>query len=77
MVLRVFADGEDGETVAALRAGRDGGVDGLSYDGIGRTVECALADGASASTYSYLGNTVTSTDASGAWKTFAMDAAGM
>ena len=31
--VRVFADGEDGETVAALRSGRDGGLDGLPWAG--------------------------------------------
>lgn len=47
-----------------------------SYDGIGRTVSVLSPDGASTSRYFYAGNTVTTTDAAGKWKTYAMDAFG-
>jgi YD repeat-containing protein len=38
-----------------------------TYDGIGRTLSMQLPDGASTTTYSYQGNTVTVTDPAGAW----------
>ncbi len=41
--VRVFADGEDGETVAALRAGRDGGLDGLQLTWNRTHGQCAVA----------------------------------
>ena len=46
-----------------------------SYDGIGRTTKITQPDG-SATTYSYLGNTVTVTDPAGKWKQYYMDAFG-
>ena len=46
------------------------------YDGIGRTLSVVAPDGASTTTYSYQGNTVTTTDAAGKWKKFTMDALG-
>jgi RHS repeat-associated protein len=47
-----------------------------TYDGIGRTLSVIKPDGASTTTYSYAGNTVTTTDPAGKWKTFTMDAFG-
>ncbi|MEQ1948813.1 MAG: RHS repeat-associated core domain-containing protein [Bryobacteraceae bacterium] len=47
-----------------------------TYDGIGRTLSVQAPDGASSTTYSYLGNTVTVTDAAGKWKKYSSDAFG-
>jgi RHS repeat-associated protein len=47
-----------------------------TYDGIGRTLSVIAPDGASTTTYSYQGNTVTVTDPAGKWKIFTMDAFG-
>jgi YD repeat-containing protein len=47
-----------------------------TYDGIGRTLSVLQPDGASTTTYSYQGNTVTATDPAGAWKTYTSDAFG-
>ena len=47
-----------------------------SYDGIGRTLSVQLPDGASTTTYSYQGNTVTVTDPAGKWKTYTSDTFG-
>jgi RHS repeat-associated protein len=47
-----------------------------TYDGIGRTLSVLQPDGASTTTYSYQGNTVTVTDPAGAWKTYTSDAFG-
>ncbi len=47
-----------------------------NYDGLGRTVSVASADGASTKTYAYSGNTVTVTDEAGKWKKYTMDAMG-
>jgi RHS repeat-associated protein len=47
-----------------------------SYDGIGRTLSVLKPDGASTTTYSYAGNSVTTTDPAGKWKTYTMDAFG-
>ncbi len=41
-----------------------------TYDGIGRTLSVQAPDGASTTTYSYQGNSVTVTDPAGAWKTY-------
>jgi YD repeat-containing protein len=47
-----------------------------NYDGVGRTLSVVAPDGASTATYSYAGNTVTTTDPAGNWKKFTMDAFG-
>lgn len=47
-----------------------------SYDALGRTVSVAHADGASVTATSYAGNTVTTTDPAGKWKTVETDALG-
>ncbi|MFN7919438.1 MAG: RHS repeat-associated core domain-containing protein [Bryobacteraceae bacterium] len=47
-----------------------------NYDALGRTVSVVAADGASTSTYTYVGNTVKTTDPTGKWKKFEMDAVG-
>ena len=47
-----------------------------TYDALGRTISVVAADGASTSTYSYSGNTVTSTDPAGKWKKMTLDAMG-
>jgi YD repeat-containing protein len=47
-----------------------------TFDGIGRTLSMQVPDGASTTTYSYQGNTVTVTDPAGAWKTYTSDAFG-
>ena len=47
-----------------------------SYDGIGRMLNSISPDGASTTTYSYAGNTVTVTDPAGKWKKFTMDGFG-
>jgi len=47
-----------------------------TYDGLGRTLSVVAPDGASTTTYSYAGNTVTTTDPAGNWKKFTMDAFG-
>src|ERR1017187_7862608 len=46
------------------------------YDALGRTVKVLLADGASATTYTYQGNFTTVTDPAGNWKRYASDAFG-
>lgn len=47
-----------------------------TYDGLGRTVSVQAPDGASATTYSYQGNTTTITDPAGKWKKYVNDALG-
>jgi YD repeat-containing protein len=47
-----------------------------NYDGLGRTTSVVAPDGASTTTYSYAGNTVTIQDPAGHSKTFTMDAFG-
>ena len=47
-----------------------------TYDGLGRTLSVRAPDGASTTTYSYSGNTVTVTDPAGNWKKFTMDGFG-
>ena len=46
------------------------------YDPLGRTTQVTLPDGASRTTYTYSGNTVTVTDPGGRWKKYTMDAFG-
>ena len=47
-----------------------------TYDGAGRTVRVTAADGNSATTYSYQGNSTTVTDPASKWKTSTVDAYG-
>jgi YD repeat-containing protein len=47
-----------------------------AYDGIGRTLTVQQPDGASTTTYSYLGNVTTVTDPAGKWKQFTTDVEG-
>ncbi len=47
-----------------------------TYDAIGRTLTGVAPDGSSTTSYSYAGNTVTVTDATGKWKQYASDAFG-
>jgi RHS repeat-associated protein len=47
-----------------------------TYDALGRTLTTVLPDGASTTSYSYQGNTVTITDPAGKWKQYTMDAFG-
>ena len=47
-----------------------------TYDALGRTLTTILPDGASTTSYSYQGNTVTVTDPAGKWKQYTMDAFG-
>jgi YD repeat-containing protein len=47
-----------------------------TYDGLGRTVSVQQPDGASTTTYAYLGNQTTVTDPAGKWKTFTKDVSG-
>ena len=47
-----------------------------TYDAIGRTLTMIAPDGASTTTYSYAGNTVTVTDPAGKWKRYVSDAFG-
>jgi YD repeat-containing protein len=44
-----------------------------SYDALGRAVKVLLADGASATTYTYQGNSTTVTDPASNWKQYASD----
>jgi len=47
-----------------------------TYDALGRTTRIDLPGGTGATTYSYVGNTTTVTDAAGKWKKYTVDAMG-
>ena len=46
------------------------------YDALGRTIQVKQPNNSGSATYTYAGNTVTSTDAANKWKTFESDALG-
>jgi YD repeat-containing protein len=75
-ILRMFAHRENDPDLASARSRRHAGLTTYSYDGIGRTTSVLSPDGASTTRYFYAGNTVTTTDPAGAWKTYTMDAFG-
>ncbi len=76
--VRVFAFGEDAESLRALSwAERAAGWTTYTYDGLGRTFERAAAGRGEHDDYtSYSGNQTTVMDPAGNWKTFTSDVEG-